>query len=151
MMRKNSLFVWTTALFVITTIVAAYSSVYYYNQAQTYKDSYEKLSSDLAGLTMHVSMRLEFGNGTVRWFNGTRVPLNSTILTATKLTVPTEYSVSDLGAFVTAISGVSGGTHHYWGWSYYDAKAKSWAMGPVGSNAWVLHNGDLFAWTYTSF
>ncbi len=151
MMRKSSLFVWTTALFVMTTIVAAYSSVYFYTQAQSYRDSYDKLSSDLAGLTMRVSLRLDFGNGTVRWFNGTRVPLNSTVLTATKLTVPTDYSESDLGAFVTVISGLSGDAHHYWGWSYWDTTSGSWVMGPVGSDSWVLHDGDMFSWAYTSF
>ena len=151
MMRKGSIYVWSIALFVVTTIVAAYSAVYYYNQAQMYRESYDKLSGDLAGLTMRVNMRLDFGNGTVRWFNGTRVPLNSTVLTATKLTVPIEYSVSDLGAFVTAIDGVSGEAHHYWGWSYWETAKDSWVMGPVGSDAWALHDGDLFAWTYTSF
>ncbi len=151
MMKRGSIYVWSTALFVVTTILAAYSAFYYYGQAQTYRDNYDKLSKDMTGLTMYVSMKLDYGNGTVRWFNGTRVPLNSTVLTATKLSVLTEYQVSSLGSYVTALDGVNGDAHHYWGWSYWDTTKKSWIMGPVGSDAWALHDGDLYSWTYTYF
>jgi hypothetical protein len=148
---KKSPFIWTTALFIITTIVAAYSAAYYYNQAQIYMGNYEKLSRDLNGLTMKVNVKLDFGNNTVRWFNDTRAPLNSTVLTATRLTIPTEYSTSQLGAFVTKISGVSGDARHYWGWSYWDTAKNSWVMGSVGSDAWVVHDGDIISWTYSTF
>jgi len=151
MSGKNNPFIWATALFLITTIVAGYSAAYYYNQTQTYIGNYDKLSKDLNGLTMKVSVKLDFGNGTAKWYNGTRVPFNSTVLTVTKLTVPTQYSTSKLGAFVTKISGMSGDDHHYWAWSYWDTTKDSWVMGPVGSDAWVVHDGDVISWTYSTF
>lgn len=150
-MRQRSVFLWSTILLLCTTIVAGYSAVYFYSQAQSYKSNYEKISSDMASLTMSVNLKLDYGNGTVKWFNTTRVPLNSTVLTVTKMNLAIKYSLSDLGAFVATINGVSGDSHHYWGWSYWDMAKKTWVLGPVGSDKWVLHDGDQVSWTYIAF
>jgi hypothetical protein len=100
---------------------------------------------------MSVNTKYDYGNGTVKWFYSTRVPLNATLLTVSKIDVDVKYSQSDLGAFVASINGVAGDFHHYWAWSYYDEGSRTWVSGPVGSDKWVLHNGDSVAWTYTVF
>ena len=150
-MKGKSVFIWSTILLLCTTIVSGYLTLYYYSQTQSYKSSYESLLTELSGVTMRVNTKLDYGNGTVKWFNSTRVPVNATLLTVSKINLDVRYSVSDLGAFVTSINGIEGDSHHYWAWNYYDKSSKAWVLGPIGSDKWVLHDGDFVAWTYTAF
>ncbi len=150
-MKERTVFLWSTVLLLCTTIVGGYLTLFYYSQAQSYKSDYESLSRELVGISMRVNVKLDYGNGTVMWFNSTRVPMNATVLTVSKMDLDVKYSVSDLGAFVTSINGILGDSNHYWGWSYYEKSSKAWVLGPVGSDKWVLHSGDLVAWTYTAF
>ncbi len=150
-MNGKTVFLWSTVLLLCTTIVGGYLTLYYYSQAQSYMSSYESLSREVVGISMQVKMKLDYGNGTVKWFNSTRFPMNATLLTASKIDLTVKYSVSNLGAFVTSINGVDGDSHHYWAWSYYDKSLGKWVPGPVGSDKWVLHDGDFIAWTYTVF
>ena len=150
-LSRKAVYLWSTVLLLCTTIVGGYLTLYYYTQAQYYKSNYEGLSRELVGVTMLVNTKLDYGNGTVKWFNSTRVPLNATLLTVSKININIKYSVSDLGAFITSINGISGDAHHYWAWSYYDQTQRNWVLGPVGSDKWVLHDGDSVAWTYTVF
>ncbi len=150
-MKERTVFLWSTVLLLCTTIVGGYLTLFYYSQAQSYKSDYESLSKELVGISMRVNVKLDYGNGTVMWFNSTRVPMNATVLTVSKMDLDVKYSVSDLGAFVTSINGINGGSHHYWAWNYYEKSSKAWVLGPVGSDKWVLHDGDFVAWTYTVF
>jgi hypothetical protein len=151
MKSKGSPLIWITLLFVITTMVSGSAAVYYYYQSQTYMGEYQRLSSDLNGLTMKVSLKIDYGNGTVTWFNATRVPLNSTLLTTTKMLTRTLSSASSLGVFVSEINGLTGDSSHYWGWSYFDTSSWQWEYGQVGADQWPLHDGDIVSWTYSSF
>jgi hypothetical protein len=150
-LNVKTIFLWSTVLLLCTTIVGGNLSLYYYSQAQSYLSEVESLSKELNGVTMLVNLKLDYGNGTLRWFNSTRVPIDATLLTVSKIDLNANYSVSSLGAFVTSINGVSGDPHHYWAWSYYDKTSRTWVSGPVGSDKWVLHDGDSVAWTYTSY
>ena len=151
MLREKNVFLWSTVLLLCTTIFGGYLALYYYSQAQSFKSSYESISRDMAGIAMGVNAKFDYGNGTLRWFNSTRVPLNATLLTVSKIDADVKYSLSDLGAFVLSINGVAGDPHHYWAWSYYDEASRTWVSGMVGSDKWVLHNGESVAWTYTVY
>jgi len=150
-LKGKTVFLWSTVLLLCTTIVGGYLTLYYYSQAQSYMSSYESLSREMVGISMRVKMKIDYGNGTVKWFNSTRFPMNATLLTASKIDLAVKYSVTNLGAYVTSINGVEGDSHHYWAWSYFDRGSGTWVLGPVGSDSWVLHDGDSVAWTYTVF
>jgi hypothetical protein len=150
-LKEKTVYLWSTVLLLCTTIIGGYLALYYYTQSQSYLNSFENLSKELTGVTMLANTKLDYGNGTVKWFNSTRVPLNATLLTVSKINIDVKYSVSNLGAFITSINGVSGDAHHYWAWSYYDKGQRTWVPGPVGSDKWQLRDGDSVAWTYTAF
>jgi hypothetical protein len=150
-LKVKNVFLWSTVFLLCTTIIGGYLALFYYSQAQSYLSSYESLSREMVGISMRVKMKLDYGNGTVKWFNSTRFPMNATLLTASKIDLVVNYSVSNLGAFVTSINGVTGDSHHYWAWSYYDKNSGTWIPGPVGCDKWVLHDGDSAAWTYTVY
>ena len=150
-MNGKTIFLWSTVLLLCTTIVGGYLSLYYYSQAQSYRGEVESLSKELTGVTMRVNLKLDYGNGTMKWYNSTMVPVNATLLTVSKIDLNIKYSVGSLGAFVNSINGISGDPHHYWAWSYYDKVAGKWVSGPVGSDKWALHDGDSVEWTYTAY
>jgi len=109
---------------------------------------YRRTLDDLERLTIVVDIMLDYGNGTVVWFNGTRVAAGETLLDTTSRVVDVLYTVTEFGAFVDAVNGVSGEENHYWIWFTYEG---DWVMGPVGADAWRLHDGDVVAWRYTGF
>ena len=146
----RQLYVWTTALLLCTTIVGAYSAFFFYGQSESYKAKYDSLMKQLQSLTILVNIKIDYGNGTAKWFNGTRVPLEASLLSATKTIAVVEYSTSEFGAFVTKINGVEGDAKHFWGWSFFNPNEGRWEFGPVGSDKWILHDGDSVSWTFTT-
>jgi len=150
-MNGKNIWIWATAALLCATLATSYTTVYYYNEADVYKRDNESLLRDLEDLTMLVNLKIDYGNGTVVWYNDTRVPLDAVLLTATKMVVSVDYSVSELGAFVNKINGVGEDPNSFWIWSYLDRETDGWVPGPVGCDQWSLHNGDTVSWTYTTF
>jgi len=150
-MNGNRFWVWVSAAFMCTTILASYAALNYYSQAESYSRDYQALLEDLESLTILVSIKIDYRNGTVVWHNDTRVPLNSTLLAATKIVSSVEYTTSALGVFVDKINGVGDDPKIFWLWHFWDPESRKWAPGPVGSGQWMLQSGDVVSWTYTSF
>ena len=150
-MSGNKTWMWVAAALLCTTIAASYAAINYYAQVEAYKKNYRALIEDLEGLTILIDMKIDYGNGTVLWYNNTRVPLDSTLLTATQIAASVDYSTSDFGAFANKINGVGGDPGTYWLWYFWDPDKGSWEFGPVGCDQWVLHDGDMVSWTYSAF
>ena len=149
---------WAAAALLCTTIASSYVAVSLQSEVRRLKNEYddlledvESLQGDLEDLTIRVDIKMNYGNGTVVWHNGTRVPLNADLLTATKMISSVEYSTGEFGAFVEKIDGVGGDPNTFWLWSYYDHDSGGWEYGPLASDAWVLHNGDVVSWDYSGF
>lgn len=150
-MNEKRIWMWATAALLCTTIAASYAAINYYSQAESYEKDYQSLLEDLEGLTILISMKIEYGNGTVAWHNDTRIPLDSTLLTASQILASVDYSTSELGAFVNEINYVGGDPQTYWLWNYWDTDEEGWEFGQVGCDQWVLHDGDTLSWIYTTF
>lgn len=108
-------------------------------------DSLESLQQELESLSIKVSLKIDYGNGTVVWFNNTRIPPRTSLFNATNMLARLDYTVFDLGVFVNSINGVGEDPGRWWLWHHYDGK---WTPGPIGSDQWILHEGDVVSWTY---
>ncbi|MFQ6052940.1 MAG: hypothetical protein ACE5OO_01740 [Candidatus Bathyarchaeia archaeon] len=150
-MSGRNFWMWAAAALLCTTLTASYTALHFYNAAEVQRRNYESLLRDLEDLTIFVDLKIDYGNGTAVWYNGTRLPLNATLLTATRRVASVDYSVSDFGAFVKEIDGVGGDPNRFWIWHYLDPETGEWVLGPVGSDRWVLHNGDVVSWNYSAF
>jgi len=150
-MNRNSAWLWVSAAFMCTTILASYAAISFYSQAESYKKNYQVLLEDLESLTILVDIKIDYGNGTVVWYNDTRVPLNSTLLAATKIVSSVDYTTSALGAFVDNINGVGDDPRIFWLWYFWDCQSRKWESGPVGSGQWMLQSGDVVSWICTPF
>ena len=150
-MNGKNIWMWAAAALLCSTLVTSYTTVYYYNEADAYKRNNDSLLRDLEDLPMLVNLKIDYGNGTVVWYNNTKVPVDAMLLTATKMVASVDYSISELGAFINKINSVGEDPNRFWLWSYLDQDTESWILGPVGCNQWTLHNGDIVSWTYTAF
>jgi len=151
MADRGNIWIWVSAVLLCTTIAASYLAINYQVQTVSLSANYESLLKSVDSLTIKISLKIDYGKGNVVWFNNTRVPLNADLLTATGLITDVEYQTSDFGSFITKINGVGGDANTFWIWSYYDEANHIWKSGEVGSNAWILHSGDIVAWYYTNF
>lgn len=142
---------WAAGVLLCTTLAASLSAINYYNQAEAYKRSYENLLRDLENLTIIIHLKIDYGNGSVIWYNNTRIPLDSNLLNATRRVAKVEYFIGEYGVFVTHINGVGGELNRFWLWYYFDPSRGEWVYGPVACDKWRLSNGSIVAWIYTSF
>jgi hypothetical protein len=136
------------AALLCTTILTGILAFQYNGQLQAVQHEYELLLVELEENTVVISIRMDYGDETIMWFNDTRVPLGTNFLNATGIISELELQSSEWGVFVISIDGVGGDTNSFWLWDYYD---DGWQMGPVGADQWIVHDGDILSWTYTSF
>jgi len=101
-----------------------------------------------------VNIAIDYGNGTVVWFNSTPLPLGSTVLKALLAVASrVEYTYGAWGAYVTSIDGVAekilaANEGYSWLWYIYDAGQGKWVLGPVAADQQVLKDGDTVMWRF---
>jgi len=157
--------VYVSSVLGILVIILISTTIYYYYQYTDISSKYNELIKTKP-ITIKVSLLIDFGNGTKRWFNGT-TKLGSTMLdytieatngrvvwvdysspgrpTYTGAQGPADKSM----AFVIEIMGVRQDEKHYW-LAYYYAFG-NWTMLPVGAGQYMLGNNSIVAWVYTYF
>lgn len=113
----------------------------------------QKNLKSLSESTVTVSIGFDYGNGTVVWYNDTFVPRGASLLSATVLLVNVEYKMSDFGAYVVSINGVSEkliskNEGFSWMWYIYDSEKEKLVMGPIAADKYVLRDGDIILWKY---
>jgi hypothetical protein len=142
---SESMFKWVSLGLLCTSIVAGGLAFYYLNQYNVLKADYEATIKELEDLTVLVDILIDYGDE-VEWYNDTRIPLGTDLVTATSIICDIEYSMSEWGAFVNSINGVEGDSSTFWLWNYYD---NGWFMGEVGADQRILHDGEILSWVYS--
>ena len=146
-MNENTYKLMAVAL-LCTTIAAGALAVNYNYQLRALDEDYQAVIEELEDFTTQVDIMIDYGNGTVQWYNDTRIQTGASVLDATVLACDVEYQTSDFGSFVTTVNGVEQDASHFWMWSTYD---DGWEVGMVGADQYNIHDGDIIGWTYTSF
>jgi len=114
--------------------------------------------SNAATLSVNVEIN---ENGTVQWSNKTQVPAGTTLFEITQQISVVKYTYDAAyqpgHVFVDSINNLaeytnpSGTAGYSWLWYYSNDNGKTWISGPVGCDAWLLSNGSLYLWNYTSW
>jgi hypothetical protein len=108
------------------------------------------------GLTISVSILIDYGNGTRAWHNSTEVSLGDSFydltLAVTKGRVDATWYPQFGSHFVTAINGVGApgnpATKKDWFWTSWYFSGGRWQLQPVGPDLFLLNNGSIVAWKY---
>ncbi len=145
---SESTYKWAAALLLCTTIASGAAALYLNNRLNALETDYDRTLSELEEFTATVDVKIDYGNGTVAWFNGTRIGAGESLLNATRRVAEIDYTMYEFGVFLNTVNGVGGDPDKYWLWSYID---DGWQSGMVGADQWRLHDGDTVAWTYTGF
>lgn len=94
-----------------------------------------------------VNIGIKYKNGSVEWYNATRVPSGSTLLNVTTKIADVNYTVWGIGAFVNSINGVKNEKPYYWMWWRWDP-SMGWTLGPVAADKYVMSDGEIVMWYY---
>jgi len=127
-----ALFVWAFC----ATLVAGY---YYYS----YSDLYVKTRVP----AIQVNLGINYGNGTVQWFNETEARSGDTLLDVTKQVATANYTDYGYGSLVNSINDVNSTSSEAWIWWIWNQQF-GWSQGPVASDKYVLGNNETVYWYY---
>jgi len=104
--------------------------------------------------TVAVNTLLNFGNGTSKWFNETKVPVswnfyNLTLYMA-RGNVESEWYPEYSEHFITGIDGISNSGAYYWGLWQYCTNDQAWLYSNVGADKIALSNNQTMGWYFES-
>ncbi len=130
----------------------------YLYQRGAYLDAeISSLRSVLGRVSYSTDILVDYGNGTKKWYNETRVAIGSNLFNATLQSTggSVEYSSHpQLGIFVTGINGLSssksGQQSKWWSVWRWDKGSRGWVLSDVGAAQLLLHENDIVAWKFVS-
>jgi len=101
---------------------------------------------------IHVSLCVDYGNQTIKWYNNTPASLGATLFDLTRKVASVNYSywatMEPGHILVTSINNYAEG---YWLWYYWDEVKNEWIFGPVGCDAWILKDNGIYKWICSSY
>lgn len=127
------------------------------SEVSSLRSSLSATESELRSLRARiivVNVAIDYGNGTVKWFNETPLPSGASVLKALLAVASrVEYKYGSWGAYVTSVNGVaeavvSQSEGYSWLWYIYDGSQRKWVRGPVAADQYVLKDGDTVMWRY---
>lgn len=141
-MGEHRLF-YLVLVLVAAGIVSAQIGAYFYLQ---------NMSSPTGSTPVPVNTVINYGNGTVKWYNETSVPAhwnfyNLTLyLTRGNIVAPVNALLNE--HFVTGINGVENHAPYFWTLWTFCEKQTAWAQATVGADEIRLGNKTTLAWAY---
>lgn len=111
--------------------------------------------------TLVVNICIDYGNETLEWHNGTKIPPGLSLFQATQKVAAVNHvyyawmkpghirliAINNKEEYTNYAGSYSEG--YAWIWSYWDDNKQNWVPGPVGCDAWMLKNGGIYKWTYS--
>jgi len=111
------------------------------------------LSEVMESVSLRVNILVSCGNGTKVWHNNTALPVGSTAFTAILAVADTRYKDygGDLGILVTSVGGLANNSTFGWFCWYRDTAVSKWVFLEYSCAKYILHRGDVIAFTYQSY
>ncbi len=123
-------------------IAATFSTGYFLYQ-------YTDLAERTRGIPIQVNLGLNYGNGTLRWFNATNATTGMTVLDITKLVANPKYTPSlENGAFVDSIDNITNSYPYYWMWWTWNSYSGNWTEGPVACDKYIVSYNETLYWYF---
>lgn len=112
-----------------------------------YFTSYNDLLQKSRKAPIQVNLGINYGNGTIHWFNNTEAKSGDTMLDVTEQVADVNYTSYPTGAFVTALDNVEQTTTKSWIWWTWTAQF-GWSLSSVGSDKYVLGDNETAYWYF---
>ena len=138
--RRTPLFV-ALGLVVWGALASLTAGYYYYQYGSLFSKTRKIIDIDVG---------VNYGNGTITWFNHTKAKTIDTLLEVTMRLATINYTGSTgKGVFVTAINGVANphlSSKYYWIW--WMRTTEGWITGSEGSDQYFVNEGEAYYWFY---
>jgi len=164
---EKKAFTYIALFMLVWAISGTVTAGYYFTQYNTYQNEYRNLATEFNALSgaignlsevmestsLRVSILVSYGNGTKVWHNNTALPVGSTAFTAILAVADIRYKDygGDLGILVTSVDGLANNSTKGWFCWYRDAEKSEWVLLDYSCAKYILHRGDLIAFTYASY
>ncbi len=152
--------VWTAValVFLVWAVGATVGLAQFYQTSQNQAVTINNLQSvvnELQGVVGNISIRttigVDYGNGTITWYNNTYAPIGSTLLNQTMRLASVTYDVYPFGIWVNGINGVRENASAGQYWMIYSWSSGNWIELTVGAADYTLSNGEIVKWALTKF
>ena len=141
------------SLIVLLSAVAVLSfsgALYMYNEYRVLDQNYQAIQENIDNVSINIDFIVDFGNGTIIYFNQTRVPVGFSMYDSTAFIIGEEnidsIYYSDFNAyFVNSLLGTGNNPDYAWSaWQYQ----QDWELLEIGSNLFIPKDGQTIAWYY---
>ena len=141
------------SLIVFLSAVAVLSfsgALYMYNEYRVLDQNYQAIQENIDNVSINIDFIVDFGNGTIIYFNQTRVPVGFSMYDSTEFIIGEEnidsIYYSDFNAyFVNSLLGTGNNPDYAWSaWQYQ----QDWKLLEIGSNLFIPKDGQTIAWYY---
>lgn len=138
-MKRRISVIWLLGVLVWALLASLLAGYFYYS----YNDALSKTRRPV----LNTNVGLNYGNGTVKWFNGTNVLAGETLLNATSHVAKVKYTIwAGSGAFVDSIDNITNSGSYYWLWWMYTTYG--WTQGQVASDRYLVGDSETYYWYY---
>jgi hypothetical protein len=138
---------------IITSSIASFY-LFQYSQEESKAGTYLselKQASATGAFSATVSILLDFGNGTDRWYNGTQVQPGWNVYLVTVVVAGGNINDTWYPQYgehlVNGLDGVQNTQSHSWFLFTYNSTSR-WQPSPVGADELQASNGAILAWAY---
>ena len=137
---KRRTFIFVVLALVLWALVASLISGYYY---YSYNDLFQKTRKPI----IHINLGLNYGNGTIQWFNQTEARSGDTLLDITMTVAEVNYTAYSTGAYVNAVNNVENTASEAWTWWTWTSQF-GWNAGPVASDKYIIGDNETAYWYF---
>lgn len=136
-------------VFLAWSICSTTLTVYYYTEYLRLLSLVKRFPVN----TIAVNIGIDYGNGTVVWFNNTLLPLKSSVFSALLSIANVKYRFGTYGVYIVSINDVkekiiSNREGFSWVWYLYNSTTGKLILGPVAADKYYLNEGDIIVWKY---
>ena len=130
-----------------STIITTATTFHYYQELSSLQQEYSSLREECEGKTIHVSLTIDYQNGTTETFENIELLTNASVLKALMEVAKVEATwwPSFNAYFVDSINGVVNNAENnrrFWEYWVNDE------IGLVSADQYLLQDGDQITWNY---
>jgi hypothetical protein len=164
---EKRLYLYIALAMLVWAICGSALAGYYFTQYNIYRNEYAalvagfnslsqtmgNLSNMMESLSLRVNLLINYGNGTLVWYNNTALPVGSTAFTAVMGVAKVEYKDygQELGILVTSINGLANNSPQGWFYWYVNTSNSTWVSPEYSCAKYILHRGDTISFAYESW
>ena len=164
---EKRLYLYIALAMLVWAICGSALAGYYFTQYNVYRNEYAalvagfnslsqtmgNLSNMMESLSLRVNLLINYGNGTLVWYNDTALPVGSTAFTAVMGVAKVEYKDygQELGILVTSVNGLASNSSQGWFYWYMTTSNSTWVSPEYSCAKYILHRGDTISFAYESF